>query len=44
MTKSLSNRKYLIWRVNKQTGFYEETIFTGNLKHKPKGWRVREEI
>jgi hypothetical protein len=32
-------QKTIIWRINKN-GFYKETIFTGNVKNKPKGWKI----
>lgn len=44
MARSLSNTKYLISRKNPKTGFRETTIFTGNLKGKPKGWKVEHKL
>ena len=32
-------KKTRICRINKH-GFYEEVLFTGNIKNKPKGWRI----
>jgi hypothetical protein len=31
--------KTRIWRINK-FGYYEEIVFTGNIRNKPKGWRI----
>jgi hypothetical protein len=44
MSRNLSNAKYLITRKDPQTGLREETVFTGSLKEKPKGWKVIEKI
>ena len=44
MSKSLSNAKWLLYRKNPQTGYREEIVFTGNIKLKPKGWKVYERV
>lgn len=31
---------YLLGRKNPKTGFKETIVYTGNLKNKPKGWKV----
>lgn len=31
---------YLLTRKNPKTGFTETIVYTGNLKNKPKGWKV----
>lgn len=44
MSKSLSNAKYEISRINPQTGFKETIIYTGNIRNKPKGWKIENKI
>ncbi len=41
---NLSNAKYMIWRINPRTGFKEITTFTGNIRNKPKGWKVERKL
>lgn len=41
---SLSNAKYELQRTNPTTGFKETIIFTGNLRGKPKGYKVIKRI
>jgi len=43
MGKSLSDTKWIIYRIDKN-GFTEKTIFTGNIKLKPKGWKVQGKL
>ena len=33
-------RQHRLWRINKD-GFYEEIVYTGSLRNKPKGWKIR---
>ena len=33
-------KQYKIRRINKDE-FYEEIFYTGNLKNKPKGWKIK---
>jgi len=33
-------RQHKIWRINKD-GYYEEIVYTGSLKNKPKGWKIK---
>lgn len=35
-----STRTTLIERKNPKTGFKEVTTFYGNIKNKPKGWKI----
>lgn len=37
-------KQYSLERKNPKTGFNESIIYTGNLKNKPKGWKVLKEI
>jgi len=34
-------KKTRIWRINLKTGFYEEIIYCGDLRNKPKGWYIK---
>lgn len=40
----IEKRVWLISRKNPKTGFFEMIHFTGNIKQKPKGWMVVEEV
>lgn len=34
---------YLLWRRNER-GYIERVVYTGSLRHKPKGWRVETSL
>jgi hypothetical protein len=36
----MKDSKYILERKNPQTGFKETIVYTGNLRDKPKGWKV----
>lgn len=37
-------KQYELERRNPDTGFKETVIYTGSLKNKPKGWKVKKEV
>lgn len=37
-------KQYEIEKKDKKTGFMERIIYTGNLRNKPKGWKVVREV
>ena len=44
LAKSLSNKKYLIKKRDVKTGFMQTIVYTGNIKNKPKGWKISKRI
>jgi hypothetical protein len=42
-TKSLvQDKQYELVRRNKRTGQIETVVYTGNIKQKPTGWRIKQ--
>jgi len=40
----MRKKVYIIERENPKTGYTEQIQYTGNIKNKPKGWRVVKQI
>lgn len=41
---NVNPRRYLLQRVCRRTGFVQTIVYTGNLRLKPRGWRLIEEV
>lgn len=37
-------KQYTLERKHPRTGFNEQIVYTGNLKNKPKGWKMAGEL